>query len=66
MALTPEKISPKGIALFCQEALLYVSLPYIIAFSLGINLGITFSILYVMFHFTISMQSSNLTYLCLY
>ena len=56
-------MSPKGIALFCLEASLRVSLPYNTAFSFGINLGITFSILYVMFRLIVSMRSINLMYL---
>ena len=56
-------MSPKGIALFCLDASLRVSLPYNTAFSFGINLGITFSILYVMFLLIVSMRSSNLMYL---
>ena len=66
MALTPEKMSPKGIALFCLEASLSVSLPYNIAFSFSINLGITFSIFCVMFRLIVSIRSSNFMYLFLY
>ena len=62
MALTLEKMSPRGIALFCLELSLCVSLPYIIAFSFGISLGITFSILFVMFHLIVSIRSSSFLY----
>ena len=66
MALTQKKMSPRGIALFCLEPLLCVSLPYIIAFLFGISLGITFSILYVMFHLIVSIHARVALYTYFY
>ena len=65
-AITPENISPNGIAHFTLLFLFIVSLPYNNVHSFGNNLGITFSILYIMLHLIASILSSNFLYLYLY
>ena len=65
-ALTPENISPSGIAHFTVLFSFIVSFLYKTALSFGNNHGMTFSILYVMIRLMASILLSNFLYLYFY